>query len=465
MTTLEKKLRAELRRLEIGEEAKLVVAVSGGADSTALLDALVRFHNREALLVAHLNHSLRGKESDADEKFVIELAARAKLYCVVERIDVAGNARAGKENLEAAARRLRYDFLRRIAQNRNSEMVLTAHTQDDQVETIVMRLLRGAGTDGLRGIHQVRQISETVKLIRPMLDITRAEVIEHCKHYDIAFRNDSSNMLASLTRNRVRHELLPLLRSFNNRFNETLARTAELVTDDQDYLKQLSSQIYAVVHNGPELELGPLRDAHPAIRRSILRMWLREVRGGLQRIEFSHLKALEDLITRNQSGQSAHLPSGWIARREFNHITLARLKVTPSGPLNPLSLGQENAVIFGRFKFSIQRQLPCRNSRMEGKSEHFQALIRECAELDSLILRVRTPGDEYLPEGRSRKTKLKTLMIKRKIPISERENYPVLVTDEGQIVWSPGLPVAKEFAVDVNDVRTSLCALVTAEKL
>src|SRR5262245_46654643 len=139
MTILEKKLRAELRRLEIGEGAKLVVAVSGGADSTALLDALIRFHQREALLVAHLNHGLRGQESDADEKFVIGFAVRAKLDCVVERIDVAGNARAGKENLEAAARRLRYDFLRRIAQSRDSEIVMTAHTQDDQVETIVMR--------------------------------------------------------------------------------------------------------------------------------------------------------------------------------------------------------------------------------------------------------------------------------------------------------------------------------------
>jgi tRNA(Ile)-lysidine synthase len=464
MTTLEKKLRAELRRLEIGEEAKLVVAVSGGADSTALLDALVRFHNREGLLVAHLNHRLRGEESDADEKFVIDLAVRSQVDCVVERIDVAENARAGKENLEASARRLRYDFFGRIAQIRNSEIVLTAHTQDDQVETIIMRLLRGAGTDGLRGIHQVRQISETVRLIRPMLDITRAEVIEHCKVYNIAFRNDSSNLLATLTRNRVRHELLPLLRSFNNRFNETLARTAGLVADDQDYLKQISSQIYSVVHHGSKLDIGPLRDAHPAIRRSILRMWLSDVRGGLQRIEFTHLQALDDLITRNQSGQSADLPSGWIARREFNRITLSR-KVTPSCPLKPLRLGQDNAVIFGRFKFSIQRKLPCRNPQMEGKSEHSQALVRECEELDSLILRVRTPGDEYLPEGKSRKIKLKTLMIKRKIPISERETYPVLVTDEGQIVWSPGLPVARQFAVDVNDVRTSLCALVTAEKL
>jgi tRNA(Ile)-lysidine synthase len=466
MTILEKKLRANLRRLGIGTEARLLVAVSGGADSAALLDALVRIHMREGLFVAHLNHLLRGEESDEDEKFVMGLAARLKLDCSVERIDVAGEAGARRENLEATARRLRYDFLRRVAENRKCEAVLTAHTQDDHVETIVMRLLRGAGPDGLRGIYQVRRITETVRLIRPMLDITRDEVIEHCRHHDIAFRTDSSNLLAGLTRNRVRHQLLPLLRSFNHRFNETIARTAELLTDDQDYLRHLSSDIYAVVHNGSELDIGPLREVHPAIRRRILRMWLSDVRGGLQRIELSHLKALEDLIIRNQSGQSVDLPSGWIARREFHHVTLTRREDIL--PLEPLRLVEENIVSFGRFRFLIQRNLARQVSRQEGqeeKSGHYIALLRECEELDGLILRTRTRGDAYLPEGRSHEIKLKTLMIKRKIPLSERDDYPVLVTARGNIVWAPGLPVARRFAVDVNDERTSLCAKVTAEKI
>jgi tRNA(Ile)-lysidine synthase len=468
MTILEKKLRASLQRLRIGTEARLVIAVSGGADSTALLDAMVRFHKRDSLIVAHLNHLLRGEESDEDEQFVMGLAARLMLDCNIDRIDVAEEARARKENLEATARRLRYDFLRRVAENRKCEAVLTAHTQDDQVETIMMRLIRGAGPDGLRGIHQVRRMTEAVRLIRPMLDIARGEVIEHCRHHDIAFRTDSSNLLAGLMRNRVRHELLPLLRSFNHRFNETLARTAELLTADQDYLKHLSSEIYAVVHNGSELDIGPLREAHSAIRRCILRMWLSDVRGGLQRIEISHLKALENLIMRNQSGQSVDLPSGWIARREFNHITLTRQQENPSHQLKTLRLVEENVVNFGRFRFLIQRNLPCHEARQEGKEERmarYFALLRECEELDGLILRPRTRGDAYLPEGRSHEIKLKTLMIKRKIPLSERENYPVLVTAKGQIVWTPGLPVARQFAVDVNDEHTSMCALVTAEKL
>jgi tRNA(Ile)-lysidine synthase len=473
MTRLEKKLRASLRRSGIDTGAGSVVAVSGGADSTALLDALVRIHHCEGLagglVVAHLNHQLRGEESDDDEKFVREMAVRLKLDCAIERIDVAGLARARKENLEASARRIRYDFLRRVAESRNLAIVFTAHTQDDQVETILMRLIRGTGPEGLRSIHQNRQLAEKVLLIRPLLDATRDEVIEHCRHYDLAFRTDSTNTSPGLTRNRVRHELLPLLRTFNQRFNETIARTAELALDDQNYLTQLASEVYAVIPRDREIEIALLHSIHPVIRRRILRMWLRDLRGGLERIEMAHLNALEDLIEKSQSGSIVDLPSGWIARREFNRITLDQRKEIL--PLDSLSLLRGQSVNFGKFRFSIQRKITCQKSRQNEKSGHYFALLRECEELDGLIIRTRLPGDAYLPSGGSHRTKLKTLMIKKKIPISERGDYPVLVTSDGSIVWSPGLPVASQFAPELtamnamNDADTSSCAMVTAEKL
>src|SRR5262249_33361389 len=144
----------------------------------------------KTIIAAHLNHMLRGAESDGDEKFVTELAERSGLTCSVERIDVADRTNKDRHNLEATARRIRYDFLRRVAESCGAEMVMTAHTQDDQAETILMRLLRGSGPEGLRGIHQIRNLGQKVKLIRPMLGITREEVIMHCEHYGVAFRTD-----------------------------------------------------------------------------------------------------------------------------------------------------------------------------------------------------------------------------------------------------------------------------------
>ncbi|HKC86778.1 MAG TPA: tRNA lysidine(34) synthetase TilS, partial [Blastocatellia bacterium] len=184
MTKLEKKLRAALRRLEVGAQDSIVAAVSGGADSIALLDALARFQlsvgRPGSIIVAHLNHQLRGEESDEDEAFVRDLANRLNLPVFTERIAVADRAREEKQNLEAMARRLRYEFLLRVAEARGAKIVFTAHTLDDQAETILMRLIRGSGAEGLRGVHQVVALSDDVKLIRPMLGITRAEVIAHC---------------------------------------------------------------------------------------------------------------------------------------------------------------------------------------------------------------------------------------------------------------------------------------------
>src|SRR5262245_17170929 len=206
MTKLEKKLRAALRRFGIGAQDSVIVAVSGGADSVALLDALARFQQGEgrpgSITVAHLNHQLRGEESDEDEAFTRNLSERLNLPVFTERIAVAERAKAEKRNLEAVARSLRYEFLLKVAEARGANFIFTAHTLDDQAETILMRLIRGAGAEGLRGIHQTLTLNDSVKLIRPMLEITRAQVIQHCEHYELAFRSDSSNFLVDFTRNR-----------------------------------------------------------------------------------------------------------------------------------------------------------------------------------------------------------------------------------------------------------------------
>src|SRR5215470_6436408 len=249
MTKFEKKLWKALHRFGVGGQDSIVAAVSGGADSVAMLDALARFQRSEgrpgSIIVAHLNHQLRGEESDEDEAFVRDLAGRLNLPVFTERVAVAERAKAEKQNLEAVARRLRYEFLLKVAEARGANVVFTAHTLDDQAETILMRLIRGSGAEGLRGVHQVIALNDGVNLIRPMLGIMRAEVIGHCEYYKLAFRSDSSNFLADFTRNRVRLQLLPMLETFNPRVKESLARASESLARDEDYLRGAASECLA----------------------------------------------------------------------------------------------------------------------------------------------------------------------------------------------------------------------------
>src|SRR5262245_10800215 len=478
MTKLEKKLRAVLRRFGVGAQDSVVAAVSGGADSVTLLDALVRFQQSKgppgSITVAHLNHQLRGEESDEDEAFVRNLAGRLKLPFFIEKIAVAERAKAEKRNLEAVARKLRYEFLLKCAEERRSSFVFTAHTLDDQAETILMRLIRGSGAEGLRGVHQIIALNESVKLIRPMLEITRAEVIEHCKHYDLAYRNDNSNFSTDFTRNRIRLELLPMLKTFNPRVKQSLARASESLTRDEDYLRGAAVELLAKSREGSRLNAKVLQEASVAVRRRALRLWLRDERGDLRRIDASHIVAIESLVG-GSSGRRVELPDGGVVAREFDHLSFihAASAVSVVGApgaaerssrsLKSVNLIENEPRKFGGFTFMLKRRRSRASMELnDEKCELFMASLRECEELSELRLRTRLPGDAYVPANASRAVKLKTLMIRRKIPLTQRDQYPVLVTKDDRIVWAPGLPVAREFAPNAG---VEYCALIAAERL
>ena len=201
-----------------------VVAVSGGADSVALLRALADTPQSAGLIVAHLNHQLRGADSDADAAFVAALCPQ--LPHVLESADIAGAANEAGDNLEAIARQLRYDFLARVARESGASWVATAHTRDDQAETVLHRLIRGSGLRGLRGIAASRELTPGVRLVRPLLTLSREEVIAYLRAIGQRWHEDETNRDTRFTRNRIRHELLPLLRSFNPAIDEVLSRTA-----------------------------------------------------------------------------------------------------------------------------------------------------------------------------------------------------------------------------------------------
>jgi tRNA(Ile)-lysidine synthase len=468
MTKLEKKLRATLRRFGIAAQDSIIAAVSGGADSVALLDALARFQRIEgrsgAIIVAHLNHQLRGEESDEDEAFVRDLAGGLSLPVFTERIAVAERAKAEKKNLEAVARNLRYEFLLKAAQAHGANYIFTAHTLDDQAETILMRLIRGSGAEGLRGIHQSIDLNHGVTLIRPILGITRAQVIEHCERYEIAFRSDSSNFLVDFTRNRVRLELLPMLETFNPRVKQSLARVSESLVMDDDYLRgEAGAYLAGSRKESGLLNVEVLEKVPATIRRRVLRLWLRDECGSLRRINAAHIAAIESLIS-GPSGRRVDLPEGGVIAREFDCLRFIHT-LDIGGidkPPEPVELRENEMRNFGGFTFILRRGLAqAGDGGDNGSREGFMGALRECEELDNLCLRTRFPGAAYIPVNGRRAVKLKTLMIRRKIPLMQRDGYPILVTADNRIVWAPGLPVARDFAPKSEDQK---CALIVAER-
>ncbi len=335
-----------------------VAAVSGGADSCALLCALNELRLAKKLelnfVVAHFNHNLRGAESDSDENFVRDLAAKLQLKFISEKAEIRHLKFEIRDNLEQWARNSRYEFLQRTASKLNAYGVLTAHTLDDQAETFLLNLIRGSGSEGLGAMKNIREFqdstisrfqdstisrfqdfkipesqktdAETEKakiqnlkskifLIRPLLNLVRrSETENYCCEQHIEFRRDAMNEDLKFSRVRVRKELLPLLRSFNPKITEKLAETAFLLQSENDELNEIAFEKLksrkAEHQSSIFLELKFLKSLSVAMRKRILRVWLKEMRGDLRRLDAKHLQAIENLVFSEKSGKIIELPEG-----------------------------------------------------------------------------------------------------------------------------------------------------------
>jgi tRNA(Ile)-lysidine synthase len=325
-------LLREWRKLKLPlSDAVAIVAVSGGADSVALLLALDELTKANKLniriVVAHLDHRLRKKSAD-DARWVKHLVTQLGHEVSIKRVPVKVLARRSGDNLEQAARVARYEWFAEVAQKRGADIVLTAHTLDDQAETVLLNMLRGSGTDGLSGMEPVRLLNATGKkmLARPLLAWAgRRDTESFCRSRGIDFRRDEMNEDETFARVRVRRQLLPMMRSFNPRIIEALARTAELLRDDSRALDsaalrllELSTDHSAKQH---QLRTDLLAEAPPALRRRALRLWLEQRRGDLRRLEMVHVRSVETLVTQNRGGRTIELPGGSTVSRKSSLLT------------------------------------------------------------------------------------------------------------------------------------------------
>jgi tRNA(Ile)-lysidine synthase len=320
-------------------DVHVLAAVSGGPDSVAMLRALIALKDRAGgagkLIVAHLNHQSRGAESDADQQWLTAQCREWKLPLELGRANPAELAAEQGDGWEAAARAVRYDFLRQTAERVGARWVALAHTADDQVETVLHRLLRGTGLAGLAGMPRVRALSPSVALVRPLLDVRRAEVLDYLAAIGQGFRQDATNLDTRFTRNRLRHELLPLLRTeYNAQADEALARLAQQAGEAQQVIASLVDDL-AKQCLGPDraaasrpaetmrIDCRPLADVPPLVVRELLKTAWTRAGWPLQSMGFGEWQQLAELA-QGTPASPLNLPGGIQAQVRDSFVVLRR---------------------------------------------------------------------------------------------------------------------------------------------
>lgn len=433
MREFERKVLNTLRRhqmLEAGQ--RTLVALSGGPDSVALLLALLALRELLTLEIeaAHVNHRQRGAESERDVDFVRDLCAAHSIPLEISRLS--DRDLSGPGNLEEKQRRQRYARLMEAAK-RAGAVIATGHTLDDQVETFFMKAARGAGPTGLAGIFPKREKPAfkgfPIRIIRPLLECTRSEVVNYLTECGQSFRQDSSNLDLSLDRNWLRHCLIPLIqRRLNPNLLSNIGKTAALCRELADFMKLRADQALADCLESTlaepaetALNVDRLRILPTALRREVVRRAIRRVKGDLARVTHRNVDDVLRLLEAT-SGKKADLPGGLEARREFHLLRFAMARETPDFSLE-LSIPGEI------FVKDIGKRILARRS---GPSDARSDSLRLSLSVDSVTLRNRRPGDRFRRRGKSRK--LKDLLQRRKIPVGRRPKL-LIIESGGEIVW------------------------------
>jgi tRNA(Ile)-lysidine synthase len=439
---------------------RLVVAVSGGGDSVCMLHILVRQRKELGveLHVAHLNHQLRGAESDSDASYVSDLARRLDIPATVERRDVAAYHDQKGGSLEESAREVRYSFLAEIAERIDAAKVVMGHTCDDHIETIVMHLLRGTGTTGLCGLQPSSVLpygerSSRPEIVRPLLELTRQETLDYCQLYNLAPQSDSSNISPSFLRNRIRLELLPLLRSYNPGIDKALQRLADIAVDDISFIEEKASSLWKELAREEGdviyLDMSKMVTLPRAMQRQIFRSAVKQLRGNLKDVEADHIEAMMDFLSK-PAGKKLCLPDGLTLSTEYGRLVLApaQASICPLPPLKGMSkinIPGETDLPGWRVRADIIQEVVSNDNGLVASFD----LDKVGTEL---VVRRRRPGDRFQPLGMGQTKKLQDFMVDSRIPRSWRDRVPLTCSPK-QILWVVGWRIDDRVKVTENTKR------------
>lgn len=450
---IEKVIRTIKEYELVKKNDRILIGVSGGPDSIALLDVLNKITKdiEFNIYVAHINHLSRGIESDKDEIYVKEICEKLNIPFYSKRIDMKNYAKERKLCEEEAGREIRYSFFRDILKKLNGGKIAVAHNKNDQAETLFMRILRGTGVDGLKGME-----FKNNDIIRPLLDITRDEIEDYLKSENINPRIDKTNLEPIYSRNKVRLELIPYIKeNFNNGIIDTLCRTSKLMKIESDYLKSESRKLYELVllernTNKIKLDKEKFYKIHFAMKLRVLRLCIEKIIGNTKGLEEKHINKIIDILNK-ETGKSINISNNIIVTNSYNELIIEKNKVKNKN----LDFNYKIDISKDNYIEELNSIIKCEVISNNLKIFNNNSFIK-CFDYDKIKgdvhIRNRKNGDKFVPLGMGGSKKLKDFFIDEKISRELRDAIPI-IHDNKNIIWIVGYRISELYKVDKNTKR------------
>ena len=463
---LEEKILQTIEKFDmLSFNDRILIGLSGGPDSVTLLNVLLSFKKKYNLsfFIAHLDHMLRGEESDKDVNFVKNLAQELDLLCEVKSCNLTEIVQKEHLSLEEAARDYRYKFYYDTAKKIQANKIALGHNADDQVETVLMRFLRGSGLEGLMGMPPVRG-----KIIRPLIECSREQIEEYCQDHKIGYRIDSSNKEVVYFRNKIRLELLPLLsKDYNKNIKGITLRLRNIVSEASAYLNQETELFFKKVakRENPEtvvIDLKKFSSLHPALKRRIIRKSIEVIKGDLYHISFKHNDEILKLTEYQLGEKEIYLPDDVRVSKIYNKIIIYKKRISKNQIDGTPTTWEYNIFIPGKTEIkSLNIEVEIKKldfadikpslcfKRKKIKGEFMEFIDYNKVKLP-LKLRNRRSGDKFYPLKMKGVKKVKDFFIDNKIPKSRRYLMPLLIDSEDKIIWIVGMRLDNRVKVDSN---------------
>ncbi len=428
----------------------VLIAFSGGVDSTVLTHLLLKFKNHLGLnkiYLAHLNHMLRGEDSLRDEQFCREFAQKHNLKIFIKRLDIKQLASKEKRSLEEVAREERYKFFNEISEKQNIQKIATGHHQTDLAETMILWFIQG-NRKGLKGFKPKNRV------VRPLYFIKKDEILEYAHKHNIEYVQDITNFQTDFLRNKIRLEILPILKEINPNLENSLQLLSRFLFIDDEYLENEANNLFLKIKNEQVLNLDKLKDYPEALLYRAISLWIKEKTG----IHLSYIKILQILkILKSSGNKEISLSKEYKLVKEYNNISIKLAKNDEKKEILYKFKISDKKVVIPELNMEILIKKPEKLEDIKFDSSKVECFeIPDLKEDESFILRFRKEGDRFLPFGKKTEKKLKDVFMDMKIPKSMRENIPI-IEFRNKILWLVGHKRSGYFPVKNKNLENVIC--------